>query len=229
MNYKKIYNQLCSINHNEGYGEVHHIIPTCMGGSNDKSNLVRLSAKGHYIAHWLLVKIYPSNRKLQFAFKIMNHKNSNQTNRYKSAIGYESARKIHSKNMSGKGNPMYGIKLKGSKNPNFGKKGILSPNFGKKRSDETRKRISEAKMGMKNSEEHIANMSKAKKNDPRYKGAEHPMAKVANIYEYKTNKIIAENININVWCKDKIYCPINLRSTATGKRKHHRNLYAKYK
>ena len=40
------------------YGEVHHIIPKSEGGTNDKDNLVRLSAREHYIAHLLLAKIY---------------------------------------------------------------------------------------------------------------------------------------------------------------------------
>ena len=31
--------------------EKHHIVPTCIGGTNDKSNLVLLKPEEHYIAH----------------------------------------------------------------------------------------------------------------------------------------------------------------------------------
>lgn len=38
----------------EGYKEVHHIIPKSCGGTNDKSNLIPLAAREHYIIHMLL-------------------------------------------------------------------------------------------------------------------------------------------------------------------------------
>ena len=72
MDYKKIYD---SITHRgttrpkpEQYTEKHHIIPRCMGGNDLQSNIVILTAREHYIAHWLLTKIYPDNWKLYFAF-----------------------------------------------------------------------------------------------------------------------------------------------------------------
>lgn len=50
-----------------GYSEKHHIIPRCIGGTNSKFNLVRLTAEEHYVAHQLLVKMYPDKPKLSFA------------------------------------------------------------------------------------------------------------------------------------------------------------------
>lgn len=41
-----------------GYYEIHHIIPRSLGGGDDMSNLVELTAKEHFIAHLLLAKIY---------------------------------------------------------------------------------------------------------------------------------------------------------------------------
>lgn len=38
------------------YTENHHIIPKSIGGSNKKCNMVRLTAREHYIAHLLLTK-----------------------------------------------------------------------------------------------------------------------------------------------------------------------------
>ena len=42
----------------EGYVERHHILPRALGGSDDSSNLVALTAKEHFVAHVLLAKIH---------------------------------------------------------------------------------------------------------------------------------------------------------------------------
>jgi len=42
-----------------------------MGGSDDPSNLAILTAEEHYVAHQLLIKIYPKNGKLLWAVRLM--------------------------------------------------------------------------------------------------------------------------------------------------------------
>ena len=62
MNYSKIYHDLiynAPKRNLSGYFEMHHAVPKCMGGSNDKHNLVALTPEEHYVAHQLLVKIFP--------------------------------------------------------------------------------------------------------------------------------------------------------------------------
>ena len=39
------------------YYEKHHIIPKSLGGTNEKENLVSLTAREHFICHLLLLKI----------------------------------------------------------------------------------------------------------------------------------------------------------------------------
>lgn len=78
MNYEKIYNRLCSRVCDDIYTEVHHIIPRCLGGSDMKDNLIRLSTKAHYLAHRLLCKIYPDDIKLKFALNMMSRSNTKQ-------------------------------------------------------------------------------------------------------------------------------------------------------
>jgi hypothetical protein len=71
MDYKKIYEKIIDnakkrvIN---GYSEKHHIKPKCLGGDNKKTNIVRLTAKEHYVCHKLLCEIYPNENKLKWAF-----------------------------------------------------------------------------------------------------------------------------------------------------------------
>ena len=68
MNYKRIYEDLIERGKvrvlKDTYYERHHIVPRCMGGTDDSSNLVNLTPEEHYVAHQLLVKIFPENRKI---------------------------------------------------------------------------------------------------------------------------------------------------------------------
>lgn len=49
--------------------ELHHVRPRSLGGSDEESNLVRLTYREHFAAHWILTKICsgPDLRKMQFA------------------------------------------------------------------------------------------------------------------------------------------------------------------
>ena len=53
------------------YTEVHHILPKCQGGTNDKSNLVRMPVRYHIMAHILLSKAYPDNIYLAYSAHIL--------------------------------------------------------------------------------------------------------------------------------------------------------------
>lgn len=54
-----------------GYSERHHIIPRCMGGSDEAKNLVRLTPEEHFIAHLLLIKIHPGARGLIYSIRAL--------------------------------------------------------------------------------------------------------------------------------------------------------------
>lgn len=74
MNYKKIYDNLIARGANrqlESYKECHHVIPRCVGGTDDTSNLVYLTPEEHYVAHQLLVKLFPKNHALAKAAAMM--------------------------------------------------------------------------------------------------------------------------------------------------------------
>lgn len=83
MNYSKLYDSICNnakLLQSERlefkksrieYYENHHIIPRCMNGNDSPENLVTLTAKEHFLVHKILTKIYPENRKLQYAYWMM--------------------------------------------------------------------------------------------------------------------------------------------------------------
>jgi hypothetical protein len=54
---------------NNGYTELHHIIPRCLGGRRTKDNEVKLSAREHFVCHMLLRKmtIGEDKKKMSFA------------------------------------------------------------------------------------------------------------------------------------------------------------------
>lgn len=54
-----------------GYREKHHVIPKCLGGSDDDENVVELTVEEHYVAHQLLLKMYPAENGLLFAAMFM--------------------------------------------------------------------------------------------------------------------------------------------------------------
>lgn len=77
MNYRKHYDMLINrarerIDDNESYTERHHIVPKCMGGTDNVSNLVNLYAREHFVVHQLLVKLYPEINGLVYALVKMS-------------------------------------------------------------------------------------------------------------------------------------------------------------
>ena len=54
----------------QGYVERHHVLPRCKGGSDAADNLVRLTAREHFLAHWLLYRMYKDPATAR-AFKLM--------------------------------------------------------------------------------------------------------------------------------------------------------------
>lgn len=118
--YKKWYFSIIETANNvkssECYTETHHIKPVSLGGSNDKDNLVILTAKQHFICHLLLTKMFKLGSceyyKMLHAFCMMdwNVGNSKQF-RYTSRV-YKKQREEFSEYMSikysGSGNNQYG-------------------------------------------------------------------------------------------------------------------------
>lgn len=122
MNYNKIYHKIIETRRNhiiDGYNETHHIIPRCLGGSNDISNLVVLSAREHFICHLLLTKMYPKGSieyyKMCHAFMMMLIGTKNNQ-RYITSRKFEVLRIGAAKNIS---NIMKFVQ-KGSNNSQYG-------------------------------------------------------------------------------------------------------------
>jgi len=102
MDYTRIYGELVQrgktrcINVDDYY-EKHHIVPKCLGGTDDSSNLVKLTPEEHYVAHQLLIKMHPNNPKLIYATTMLMYHNSDRRLCNKE---YGWIKRLHSKNLS---------------------------------------------------------------------------------------------------------------------------------
>lgn len=182
MNYSKLYNSIIInakslenerkiLKYNKDfYFETHHIIPKSSGGSNDESNLVILTAREHFICHWILYKINPSSSNA-FSWWMMSNNNGNKFHKERSMQSsrkYEYARKAFRKHIveintgrtyTEEQKKKYSLSKMGDKNHMFGKlhseehkaylseinKGEKNSFFGKKHTEESRKKMSDAK------------------------------------------------------------------------------------
>ena len=107
MDYPKIYQQLIDRARSRqllGYKESHHIVPRCLGGTDDLSNLVDLTPEEHYVAHQLLVKIHSNNGRLLYAAIMMC---SNRINNKLYGWLRRRLSESQSKAMAGSGNSMF--------------------------------------------------------------------------------------------------------------------------
>jgi len=107
MNYQKIYDSLINqAKHRSltGYYEQHHVLPRCLGGTDEPENLVNLTPEEHYVAHQLLAKIHKDDHRLLFAASMMC--SNRPTNKLYGWIRRRLS-KMQSNAMSGTGNTMY--------------------------------------------------------------------------------------------------------------------------
>lgn len=76
-----------------GYTEKHHIIPKSLGGSNEADNLIKLTAREHFICHLLLTKMTTDKNKQKMSYAIWRMVNLNKY--CVSSRTYETIRKDH--------------------------------------------------------------------------------------------------------------------------------------
>ena len=201
------------------YYEGHHIIPKAKGGEGNSSrglnhqNIVLLTAREHFLSHWLLWRIY-RDRASALAFHKMMSNNKNQ-NRIVSSKGYEEARLAFSEtnkgNQYGKGKTRIVTEEQKKRHSKLMKgrySGENNPYFGKTHSDESKKRISEK--------------AKARSIETRsgYKGLKIVIKENIILGEFKSSKEIAELIG----CSQG-----NVKNVLGGNQKTAKGYIIKYK
>jgi hypothetical protein len=135
-----------------GYMERHHVVPRCMGGGDEASNVVRLTPEEHYTAHQLLVKMYPNNAKLLWSASAMTNGTERQSRRNKL---YGWLRRRLSSQMTGRV-----VSEETGRKISAAKRGVSMKR--KPHSEETRAKMSAASKGRKKTAAHRAALSAAK-------------------------------------------------------------------
>lgn len=221
----------------EEYHERHHIVPKCMGGSNDKDNLIDLFAREHFEAHRLLALENPDVQGLVYALWRMCHIPGSSKRRNEiTSEEYEEARNKNNEALKGKNHPQYGThrseetKLKIS-NARKGK--CLSDETKKKLgklhkkenlSEDTLKKMRESHIGKKQSEETVkkrANAIRGRKRDLSYLEEINRKA----IYCVEINKIY--NSGVHAY-KDTGISRSNISNSCSGKRETAGGYHWKY-
>lgn len=134
------------------YYEKHHVLPKCIGGTDEEENLIDLFAKEHFIAHKLLALENPKNEKLQYAWWCMcSCKEYNGKRIYDvSPEDYEEAR-IRCVNLQ-KNRVISEDEKK--KQKELALKGEDHPWYGKHHTEETKQKIRESRKGKYSGENH---------------------------------------------------------------------------
>jgi hypothetical protein len=140
----------------EGFYEKHHILPKCLGGTDEKTNLILLPTRVHFIAHALLYKAYPQERKLAQAFGMMVASNKYHKGRKYSSRLYEMSKLARSN------------ALKGVPRPEWVKEKLRVPkvnkeNYKKPKTKEHAQKISQSLKGKKKTKEHIDKLIESQK------------------------------------------------------------------
>lgn len=137
----------------DGYCEVHHIVPRSLGGSNEKDNLINLTARQHYIAHWILARALGDSAARAF-FMMSNFGKYGKVNSTTYAIARKEYSSLVSEQMIGRIMPPVSDETKEKQR---------QAKLGKKRPDEHIEKIRQSQIGRKLSDEWRANVSKGKR------------------------------------------------------------------
>ncbi len=139
MNYQKHYDLLIARSRNRfltGYFEKHHVIPRCMGGTDDGVNIVHLTPEEHFWAHVILFKIYkgtPHARSLICAVNKMSrgHRGKRARNKYIYGWLKRDFSKFQSIAQTGSNNSQFGSRWAndGVKSYKFSKDQQIPPNY----------------------------------------------------------------------------------------------------
>ena len=181
------------------YSEIHHIIPKSLSGNDTKLNLVKLTAREHFVCHWLLTKMLIDKKdkaRMNKALERMTIANSYQF-RYKiNSRLFETIRKnaalAHSILLTGK---------KGRIHTQVTKDKIAYKALGRKTLFAGKTHSEESKVKMRGPRPHVIPHNKGKTNLP-------PSGKAKYWSITNTNTSLTEiKLSLRRWAKDNSVNP----------------------
>ena len=197
------------------YTEKHHMFPKSMYGNSDL--IIELTAQEHFIAHQLLVKMFPKNRKLIYAARMMtinDNRSQKRNNNKLYAWLKESYAKIGQSPESNKKRSETQTGLKQSDETKRKKSLALMGHFGWNKgmhhTDEAKRKMSYAQKGKKKSLEHRRKLSEARK------------GKTFGQHSIETKKKMSEARKGRTFPQSKVTCPhCNMIGGAGNMKRYH--------
>lgn len=208
MSYKEYIEKILNNRSNEraadGYQEKHHIVPKCLGGTNDDENLIWLYAEEHYYAHKLLYLENPHNRAIAYGWHCLSTRKQVKL----SPKEYKEVKEVYSESISGKNHPMYG-----RHHTEDAKEKISQAGKGRKDSEETKQKKRE-RLLKDNPAKNEDTKRKMSKNHADFHGSKNGQAKaVINLDTGQIYGSIAEA------AKDTNIGSSNISANVTGRSK----------
>jgi hypothetical protein len=159
------------------HSERHHVFPKSLGGSNGRDNLIKLTAREHFLVHWLLIKMTYGDAQRKMRYALVRMTNGNRIRAaWEYALGREHNRIASTGNSYKKGIPnslearkKISVKLKGQRFTEEHRRKIRLANLGRmptklgvKMSVETKRKIAAKARGKKSSLETRQKISQSK-------------------------------------------------------------------
>lgn len=204
MDYQKIHDKIIeqsllreNKDREDGF-HIHHIQPKSMGGSNNKTNLVKLTYREHFVIHHLLYKIHKT-QKMACAFHFMSIDKYNYSQKLSSK---EYALLCESKSRKGmKHSEETKLKMSKSRKGRFG--GKNHPQWGKPMSEKTKEKLRQANIGKVIPKEQIEKSRLTQLGKPKHtKEWKSTMSKSrtgsGNSMYGKTGKLCPRSVSVNI-------------------------------
>ena len=232
MDYHTVYKQICdrarSREREPGvYYEKHHVVPKCLGGTDNSDNLVLLTYREHFLCHALLVKMHTGQAyyKMLYALNGMQRINDRQQRSTSRLYDYFRQKFVNMKSESMRNNnPMKNEKHR--ETHALAVKQRNSPGMtGKNHTTETRSKMRKKQLGKPVSEEtkrKLSEINKRKAQEPGYINPERigwyitPWGRFESLSKAAEGKP-CNRISIKNWCRinnNKKITSLNLRNNS---------------
>ena len=185
----------------------HHIVPKHSGGTNDPSNLVRLTIEEHAQAHLDLYEKYGDERDLLAHRTLLGQiTNAEAISILRKLPKTEQHKKKISEALKGENNPMYGKKpteetRKKLSEASMGNKHNICNQYrlGKSHTEETKEKMRAAMIGRTLTEEHKTKISESRLGKPQPQSQKNKVSKALSkqweITDPEGNVFVIENLN----------------------------------
>ena len=158
----------------DGYCEKHHILPRSLGGSDDPSNIICLTVRQHYIAHWMLWKAYGGSMAVAFDYMSgIKRYGSRLPSRTVEALKADVSKRISERPVSKETRQKQRAAKLGRSLPEETKNKLRVAMLGQRRGPEFAAKVSQAKLGIatrgsgwSHTEETLAKMAASNRNRP---------------------------------------------------------------